>query len=59
MFQVYGKVIQLYIFLFRFFSIKSYYRILNIVPCTIQCFYIYYTNKLYHKFVFIVCESIS
>ena len=33
-FQVYSKVIQLYIyiFFFRFFSI-IYYKILNIVPC--------------------------
>ena len=49
MFQVYSKVIQLYIylyiiyiykdintFLFRFFSIIGYYKILSIVPCAIQ-----------------------
>ena len=26
-----------YIFFFRFFSIRGYYRILHIVPCAIQC----------------------
>ena len=37
MFQMYSKVIQLYIYiLFRFFSIIVYYKILNIVPCAIQ-----------------------
>ena len=53
MFQVYRKVIQLYIYIYihihthayvcvhmytfflRFFSIIGYYKILNIVPCTI------------------------
>ena len=35
-FQVYSKVIQLYIYLFffRFFSNIGYYRILSRVPCT-------------------------
>ena len=45
MFQVYSRVIQLYmyvyiytyIFFFRFFSIIGYYKILNIVPCAICC----------------------
>ena len=39
MFQVYSKVIQLYIYIysfFRFFSIVGYYRILNLVPCATQ-----------------------
>ena len=42
MFQLYNKMIQLYVciyiyvFLFRFFSIIGYYKILNIVPCAIQ-----------------------
>ena len=42
MFQVYSKVILLYvyvclyIFFFRFFSIIGCYRILNIAPCAIQ-----------------------
>ena len=38
LFQVYNKVIQLYIciFFFRFFSIISYYKILNIVRCAIS-----------------------
>ena len=39
-FQVYRKVMQLYIcihlFFFIFFSIIGYYKILNIVPCAIQ-----------------------
>ena len=43
MFQVYSKVIQLYIcvcvyiyiFFFRFFSIIGYYKILNLAPCAI------------------------
>ena len=41
MFQVYSKVIQLYIceyiyrFFFRFFSFIGYYKILNTVPCAI------------------------
>ena len=39
-FQVYSKVIQLYIhiylFFFRFFSHIGYYRVLNRVPCAIQ-----------------------
>ena len=38
-FLVYSKVVQLYIyiklFFFMFFSIIVYYKILNIVPCTI------------------------
>ena len=46
MFEVYRKVIQLYIyiyicihmyiFFFRFFSIIDYYKILNIVSCAVQ-----------------------
>ena len=38
MFQVYSKVTQLYIhiFVFRFFSIMGYYKILSIVLCAIQ-----------------------
>ena len=39
-FQVYSKVIQLYIYIqplfFRFFSHIGYYRILSRVPCAIQ-----------------------
>ena len=37
-FQVYSKVIQLYIYIFpfRFFSLIGYYKILSIVPCAIQ-----------------------
>ena len=37
-FQVYSKVIWLYIFFpfFWFFSIIGYYKILNIVPCATQ-----------------------
>ena len=38
-FQVYSKVIQLYIYiyiLFRFFSIIGYEKILSIIPCAIQ-----------------------
>ena len=37
-FLLYSKVIQLYmyIFLFIFFSIIVYYKILNIVPCALQ-----------------------
>ena len=40
-FQVYCKVIQLYIyiyiyiFFFRFFSLIGYYKILSVVPCAI------------------------
>ena len=30
------SVIHIYTFSFIFFSIMAYYRILNIVPCTIQ-----------------------
>ena len=35
---MYSKVIQLYtyIFIFIFFSIMVYYRILNIVPCAMK-----------------------
>ena len=36
MIQVYSKMIQLYIFSFRFFSILGHYKVLNIVPCAIQ-----------------------
>ena len=39
MFQVYSKVIQLYIYIFffyRFFPIIGYYKILDIVSCAIQ-----------------------
>ena len=38
MIRVYSKVIQIhiYIFFFRFFSIISYYKFLNVVPCVIQ-----------------------
>ena len=37
LFQVYSKVIQLYICIFfRFFFITGYYKILNIVPYAIQ-----------------------
>ena len=39
-FQVYSKVIQLYMyiytFFFRFFSLIGYYKILSIVPCAMQ-----------------------
>ena len=39
-FQVYSKVIQLYVytylFFFRFLSPLGYYRILSRVPCAIQ-----------------------
>lgn len=39
-FQVYTKMIQIYMhiyfFLFRFFSIKDYYKVLNTVPCAMQ-----------------------
>ena len=39
-FQVYSKVIQLYVyiypFFFRFFSHMGYYRILSRVPCAIR-----------------------
>ena len=47
-FQVYSKVIKLYIyiyvciFFFRFFSIKGYYKILIILPCTNCCLSILY-----------------
>ena len=33
---MYSKVIQIYMFFFRFFSIIGYYKILNIFPCAIQ-----------------------
>ena len=38
LFLVYGKVIQLYIYIlfFIFFSIMISYRLLNIVPCAVQ-----------------------
>ena len=39
MFQVYSKVIKLYIYItllfFKFFSVIGYYKILNIVPSDI------------------------
>ena len=37
-FQVYSRLIQLYIyiFFFRFFSIIGYYKVLKIVPCAVQ-----------------------
>ena len=43
MFQVYSKVIQLYICIFcRFFFITGYYKILNIVPYAIQQVLVYF-----------------
>ena len=49
-FQVYSKMIQLYIyiFFFRSFSIIGYYKILNIVPCAIQqvlVVYLFYVQQ--------------
>ena len=43
-FQVYSKVIQLYIhiYFFRFFSLIGYYKILSIVPCAISLLFIYF-----------------
>ena len=62
-FQVYSKVIQLYIymhlFFFRFFSHLGYYRLLSRVSCAIQQvlvvypFYFYYYYFLYKFILFI------
>ena len=48
---MYGKVIQLYIYIFyRLFSVIGYYKILRIVPCAIQedlVVYLFYSRVLY------------
>ena len=36
MFLVYSKVIQFYIYIYLFFFIIGYYKILNILPCAVQ-----------------------
>ena len=41
---------HIYIFLFRFLSIKSYYKILNRAPCTMQC-----TIQWFIYFIYSVC----
>ena len=50
-FQVYSKVIQLYvyIFFFRFFYIIGYYKILNLVPCAV------YSRSL--LIIYFICSS--
>ena len=63
--QVYSNVIQfytyiyvfnyiyIYIFFFRLFSIIGYYKILNIIPCSICCLFYFYFLFLKSIYLFI------